>query len=121
MKMTVSVDPLTESNCYILTEGTHCIVIDPGESENLLHILEENSWEPELFLLTHEHCDHMAGLDALRDRYPSAVFAATARCNEGIQNPRLNIGNIQAPPDALKFSTPSCTPWRSPVMLISPT
>lgn len=94
MKMTVSVDPLTESNCYILTEGTHCIVIDPGESENLLHILEENSWEPELFLLTHEHCDHMAGLDALRDRYPSAVFAATARCNEGIQNPRLNMSGM---------------------------
>ena len=74
LKITVSVDPLTESNCYILTEGSHCVIIDPGESENLLRILEENKWEPELLLLTHEHCDHMAGLDAVRDRYPSAHF-----------------------------------------------
>ena len=91
LKMTVSVDPLTESNCYILSEGGHCVLIDPGESENLQRLLEENGWEPELFLLTHEHCDHMAGLDALRRRYPEARFPATEKCNEGIQNPRLNM------------------------------
>ena len=60
LKITVSVEPLTESNCYILAEGSHCVIIDPGESENLLRILKENKWEPELLLLTHEHCDHMA-------------------------------------------------------------
>ena len=91
LKITVSVDPLTESNCYILAEGSHCVIIDPGESENLLRILEEKKWEPELLLLTHEHCDHMAGLDAVRDRYPSAHFLATSKCNAGIQDTRLNM------------------------------
>ena len=94
LKMTVSVDPLTESNCYILTEGKHCVIIDPGESANLLRILEENGWEPELLLLTHEHCDHMAGLDPVRDKYPSARFPATAKCNAGIQDPRQNVSRL---------------------------
>ena len=94
LKITVSVDPLTDSNCYILTEDSHCVIIDPGESENLLRILEENKWEPELLLLTHEHCDHMAGLDTVRDRYPSAHFPATAKCNAGIQDARQNVSRL---------------------------
>lgn len=94
MKMTVSVDPLTESNCYILTEEKRCIIIDPGETSLLLHILEKQGWTPELILLTHEHCDHMAGLEALRGRYPEACFAATAACNAGIQDSRLNMSRV---------------------------
>lgn len=94
LQTVISVDPLTESNCYILAEEKKCVVIDPGESECLFRTLEERGWEPELILLTHEHCDHMAGLDALRLRYPLARFAATEVCNAGIQNTRLNMSRI---------------------------
>lgn len=94
LQTVISVDPLTESNCYILAEEKKCVVIDPGESECLFRTLEERGWEPELILLTHEHCDHMAGLDALRLRYPHARFAATEVCNAGIQNTRLNMSRI---------------------------
>lgn len=92
--ITISVDPLTESNCYILSEGNHCVIIDPGESANLLRLLEENSWTPELILLTHEHCDHMAGLETLRNRYPDARLLATAACNAGIQDVQLNMSRM---------------------------
>ena len=92
--ITISVDPLTESNCYIVSEGNHCVIIDPGESANLLHLLEEKGLTPELILLTHEHCDHMAGLDALRDKYPAARFLATAACNAGIQDVQRNMSRM---------------------------
>ena len=94
LQTVVSVDPLTESNCYILVENDRCLVIDPSEHVKLLSILKDCGWEPELILLTHEHCDHMAGLDALRDQYPQACFAATAVCNAGIQSLRLNLSRI---------------------------
>ena len=90
----VSVDPLTESNCYIVPEGNHCVIIDPGESEGLFRILEKGRLEPDLILLTHEHCDHMAGLDALRQKYPRARFPATALCDAGIRNTRLNMSRM---------------------------
>lgn len=94
LKMEISQDPLTESNCYLLAEGNRCVVIDPGESDILLRILAQNQWEPELLLLTHEHCDHMAGMDVLREKYPRARFPATAACNAGMQNPRINMSRI---------------------------
>ena len=94
LQTVISVDPLTESNCYILAEDKKCVVIDPGESVHLLTTLDEHGWEPELILLTHEHCDHMAGLDALREAYPQAHFAAAKNCNDGIQNTRLNMSRI---------------------------
>ena len=94
LQQVVSVDPLTESNCYILAEENRCVIIDPGESEGLLRVLESRNWTPELLLLTHEHCDHMAGLEALRQRYPQARYAATKRCDAGVRNARLNMSRI---------------------------
>ena len=43
LQQVVSVDPLTESNCYILAEGDRCVVIDPGESEGLFRILKKRN------------------------------------------------------------------------------
>lgn len=42
-EMAVSTDPLTESNCYILTEEKRCILIDPGEASLLLHSLKKKN------------------------------------------------------------------------------
>ena len=65
------IDPLTESNCYLLGENGRAVVIDPNHPRGPLELLERLGWKPELILLTHEHCDHMAGLEALRRRrYP---------------------------------------------------
>ena len=94
LRILVSADPLTESNCYILADGEHCVVIDPGESSLLVKRLEGGGWTPELTLLTHEHCDHMAGLDKLRGTYPDMKFKATAACNIGIRDRRLNMSRI---------------------------
>lgn len=94
LQINVLTDPLTESNCYILEEDGRCVIIDPGESDNLLQLLSTKQWTPDLVLLTHEHCDHMAGLDSLRSSYPLIRFPATAKCNEGIQNTKLNMSRI---------------------------
>ena len=83
LQMTVHVDPLTESNCYILSEKDRCVIIDPGDSRGLFRILEQEQLEPELILLTHEHCDHMAGLDALREKKPMRPSRRTPFCSGG--------------------------------------
>ncbi len=94
LRMVVSVDPLTESNCYIIGEGDRCVIIDPGESACLLKLLKKSGWTPERIFLTHEHCDHMAGLEVLRREYPGARFCATAACDAGIRSKRLNMSSI---------------------------
>ena len=68
-ELAVWTDPLSGSNCYLVGEGGGCLVVDPNDPRGPLSALEERGWTPELILLTHEHCDHMAGLEALRRRW----------------------------------------------------
>lgn len=84
-------EPLSGSNCYLVEEGGGCLVVDPNDPRGPLSVLEERGWTPELVLLTHEHCDHMAGLEALRERWPQAKTIATAACSANLQNTRLNM------------------------------
>ena len=70
-------EPLAESNCYLLGEAGRAVVIDPNDPRGPLERLEALGWTPERILLTHEHCDHMAGLEALRNRWPGVRVAAT--------------------------------------------
>ena len=74
-------EPLAESNCYLLGEAGRAVVIDPNDPRGPLERLEALGWTPERILLTHEHCDHMAGLEALRNRWPGVRVAATAACS----------------------------------------
>lgn len=84
-------DPVTESNCYILGCGSGAVVIDPNQADAPIAQLEAHGWTAELILLTHEHCDHMAGLDALRQRYPQAVTVTSEACSAGLQDEIQNM------------------------------
>lgn len=83
-------DPLTGSNCYVLREGTDCLVIDPNRDE-VGEWLQFQGLRPSHILLTHEHCDHMAGLEALRSCWPDTPVICTAACSAGLQSTRLNM------------------------------
>ena len=90
-ELAVWTDPLSGSNCYLVGEGGGCLVVDPNDPRGPLSALEERGWTPELILLTHEHCDHMAGLEALRARWPGGKTVATAACSANLGNARLNM------------------------------
>ena len=93
-ELTLWTEPLAESNCYLLAEDGGCVVIDPNHPQGPLRVLEERGWSPELILLTHEHCDHTAGLEALRERYPAARVLASAACSSGLASTRLNMSRM---------------------------
>ncbi len=65
--------------------GGRAVVIDPNDPRG-----RWSGWrrwvDAGTDLLTHEHCDHMAGLEALRNRWPGWV-AATAACSAGSGTP----------------------------------
>ena len=63
-----------ETNCYILRknkDSKNCLVIDPGlEAGELLEFLDEQKLNPAAVILTHGHIDHIAGVTAMRSRFP---------------------------------------------------
>ena len=83
------------TGCYLVhREGeAACAVIDPGgDAETVAARLDGDGLAPAFLLATHSHFDHIAGLAALKARYPEAVIACHAECNRRMQSPQLNLG-----------------------------
>lgn len=123
-------EPLADSNCYLLGEAGACVVIDPNDPKGPAELLKELGWTPELVFLTHEHCDHMAGVPSLRAQWPQVKVVSTAACSANLQNTRLNMSammevyltfhgkpGVTYPPFVcegadLTYSKPYVTAWR---------
>ncbi|HPD45377.1 MAG TPA: MBL fold metallo-hydrolase [Anaerohalosphaeraceae bacterium] len=84
-----------ETNCYVVraqAEAADCVVIDPGlAAEELLAFLEAQGARPAAVLLTHGHVDHIAGVEAVRGRYPGVVTVVHAADAAALENPVANL------------------------------
>ena len=63
-----------QENCYVVSDGSRCIIIDPGfadgaELDGLYSYLNAEGLTPEAILLTHSHWDHVLGVPALVERF----------------------------------------------------
>jgi len=78
------------SNCYVLYDKAkegNCIVVDPGSIDNseLLSFLKENSLIPQYLVLTHEHFDHIWGVNELVSLY-SVPIVCSELCSQRIKD-----------------------------------
>ena len=70
-----------QENCYVVSDGSRCIIIDPGFDaglDGLYSYLEAEGLTPEAILLTHSHWDHILGVPALVERFGIPVKTAQA-------------------------------------------
>ncbi|MFK7049199.1 putative metallo-hydrolase [Flavobacterium columnare] len=83
-----------DSNTYILyREGAgECILIDPGSSDNedIYSFLVEKNIVPFYILLTHEHFDHILGVNFFLEKYGSCV-CCSKETFERIRSPKKNL------------------------------
>lgn len=83
------------SNCYIISadDKSGCILIDPGSSDATAYVdyLTENELKPQFIILTHQHYDHCASVNELRDKYSNTKLVCSEYCNEGIQSEKKNF------------------------------
>ncbi len=64
-----------QTNCYIVAENGHCVIIDPGyEPEKILAFLSKKSLSAEAILLTHGHFDHVGAVEALINATGCALY-----------------------------------------------
>ena len=88
MKIDRVVSDLLFSNMYLLREGDAAIVIDPCRDTDPAAGLRV-----EKILLTHEHYDHISGVNAWKASTGAPVFCSEA-CACGIADPKKNLARI---------------------------
>lgn len=77
------------ANTYVIEEDGHAILIDAC-SKDAAKELKRRNLSLDYILLTHEHCDHLWGLNAIRSAFPNVQVVAQEYCNEAIGDPKRN-------------------------------
>jgi hydroxyacylglutathione hydrolase len=83
-----------EENSYIarMKGRNDCLVVDPGlEPDEIIRGLESLGVVPAAILLTHGHADHIAGVPALKARWPGCPVVVGSGDAPKLTDPRLNL------------------------------
>lgn len=60
---------------WLIENGTHAAVVDPGDSKPVITELKQRGLKLTTILITHHHADHIGGVDALIAEFSPQVFA----------------------------------------------
>ncbi|MFK8242904.1 MULTISPECIES: hydroxyacylglutathione hydrolase [unclassified Facklamia] len=72
----IGLPALRDNYIWLVKQGQQVVIVDPGESHSVLHYLEVNQLEPIGIFITHGHDDHIAGVTAILEKYPSLFVKA---------------------------------------------
>lgn len=75
-KLNITAIPAFQDNYIWLLKagGNTCAVVDPGDADPVLEVLEKQGLKLSCILLTHHHYDHAGGVAALLERHNATVF-----------------------------------------------
>lgn len=90
MEIKRTVTDYLKSNMYLITENGHGLLIDPCFDEKLIGSLKKRDIILDYIILTHEHYDHISGVNLWKEAFPRSEVMCNEVCAERIQNPRAN-------------------------------
>jgi hydroxyacylglutathione hydrolase len=88
----IALPAFTDNYIWMLHDGRHAMVVDPGDAQPVCDALAKQSLQLESILVTHHHADHVGGVAALREATGAQVFGPS---RERIPDPvqRLHGGD----------------------------
>ena len=81
-----------DSNAYILIDNDNALIVDPINSNEFWQFINEKRIEEATVILTHEHFDHISGLNRLREKLDCHVYASKC-CSRNIGYCKKNLSN----------------------------
>lgn len=79
-----------DSKMYCILSNTDALVVDPCLSSEALEFLKCKHIDNITVLLTHEHIDHISGVNLLRENFKVKVICSQ-KCAERIKDARKNL------------------------------
>jgi hydroxyacylglutathione hydrolase len=91
--MQIHAVPAFEDNyLWVVEDGRHAAVVDPGDEHPVQAFLESRGLELTAILATHHHGDHVGGLEWLANRWKCEVFGPAGEKIDGLTT-RLREGD----------------------------
>lgn len=79
-----------DSRMYVLIAKDQALIIDPCVDTMALELLKSRNVRDVLVLPTHEHYDHISGVNWIKENFRCNVIASE-QCAENMTNPRYNL------------------------------
>ena len=85
-------DNAVQSNCYVISYGKNCYVMDPGQEKmtEVVDYIEKNELNLLGVLLTHGHWDHILGIPSMLEYKKVPVYVSEGGY-EFLFNPELSL------------------------------
>jgi hydroxyacylglutathione hydrolase len=100
----LAVPAFNDNYLWLIHDGSHAAVVDPGDAAPILSALAANRLSLVAILLTHHHADHIGGVPELLRHFKVPVFGPRNDGIKGITDP-LDEGDILSiPRPALQLS-----------------
>ncbi len=87
MELKRFVSPMLDQNMYAVCEGTHCFIVDPYDGAGSDEFIQ--GLAVDFLLVTHEHYDHISGVNAFKEKYGAHLYA-NQKCDEHMRKPTKN-------------------------------
>ncbi len=71
----------TDNYAYLVHTDAGTALIDAPDAAPIIDALEARGWGLDTILITHHHNDHVAGIDALREKYGAFVMGPKAEAD----------------------------------------
>jgi hydroxyacylglutathione hydrolase len=100
----LTVPAFKDNYLWIVHDGVHAAVVDPGDAEPILAALQENGLTLTAILLTHHHADHIGGVTRLLELSNVPVFGPRNEAIAAVNHPLGEGDRVQVPGLALELA-----------------
>ena len=91
----IRISAFKDNYIWLLRKGASAAVVDPGDANPVLEVLQREGLTLTSILITHHHADHQGGVETLLAHYPAAVFGPASEFITGLTQPLSGGETIQ--------------------------
>ncbi|WP_027210929.1 hydroxyacylglutathione hydrolase [Burkholderia sp. WSM2232] len=100
----VPVPAFEDNYIWVVSDGRHAVVVDPGEAAPVRTYLAKRGWRLSAILLTHHHQDHVGGVADLLNGQAVPVYGPAGEAIERVTQRLKNGDRVEIAEPALQFS-----------------